>query len=101
MQTGRYQFTDVPDGTYYVVVTPPGTQVAEPTGEDTKQVCGTCNDASPAIVVNSATDQVYGGYDFGYIGEDIGDTIYTDWDGDGVQETGESGIPNRRCPSLS
>jgi protocatechuate 3,4-dioxygenase beta subunit len=93
-ENGRYQFTDVANGTYYVVVTAPGTQVAEPTSENNKAVCGTCNDASPAIVVNSGTDKIYGGYDFGYTGADIGDTLYVDWDGSGTQDTGEEGIPN-------
>ncbi len=93
-ENGRYQFTDVANGTYYVVVTAPGKQVAEPTGENNKAVCGTCNDASPAIVVNSGTDKIYGGYDFGYTGANIGDTLYVDWNGNGSQDTGEEGIPN-------
>lgn len=93
-ENGRYQFTNVTDGTYYVVVTAPGTQVAAPTGENTKTTCGTCNNATPAITVNSATDQVYGGYDFGYSGANIGDTLFVDWNGNGTQDSGEEGIPN-------
>ena len=90
---GRYQFTNVSDGNYFVVVTPPGTQVAEPTGEDTKATCGTCNNASPQITVSGPED--YGGYDFGYTGANIGDTLYVDWNGDGNQNlTTEEGIPN-------
>lgn len=94
---GRYQFTNVPNGTYFTVVTPPGTQVATPTGPNTKVVCGLCNNASPAIVVNSVSPafiKVYGAYDFGYTGVNIGDTIYVDWNGNGTQDTGEEGIPN-------
>ena len=91
---GRYQFTNVPNGTYFTVVTAPGTQVATPTGENTKIVCGVCNNASPAIVVNSGVDKIYGGYDFGYTGANIGDTIFVDWNGNGTQEAGEEGIAN-------
>ncbi|MBK8429940.1 MAG: carboxypeptidase regulatory-like domain-containing protein [Chloroflexi bacterium] len=91
---GRYQFTNVPNGTYFTVVTAPGTQVATPTGENSKIVCGLCNNASPAIVVNSGVDKIYGGYDFGYTGANIGDTIFVDWNGNGAQDAGEEGIAN-------
>lgn len=92
-ENGRYQFTNVSDGNYTITVVPPGTQVSEPNGEDTMQVCGTCNDTF-AITVDFATDPVSGGYNFGYTGANIGNTLYVDWNGNGSQDTGEEGITN-------
>jgi len=93
-ENGLYQFTNVTDGPYTITIVPPGSQVSEPTGEDTMQVCGTCDNTFDITVVN-ATDSVNGGFNFGYIGADIGDTLYVDWDGSGSQNTTtEEGIPN-------
>ncbi|MCA9933014.1 MAG: hypothetical protein KC415_03785, partial [Anaerolineales bacterium] len=100
-ENGLYQFTNVSDGSHTIIVDPPGTQVSEPNGQDSTQTCGTCNNQY-SITVASATETIYGGYDFGYTGANIGDTIYIDWDGNGQQgdgndangNEGEPGIPN-------
>lgn len=83
---GRYTFGNVTPGNYYVRVTPPNgmTQSGDPDGSlDNKTT------SAFAVVANN----ISGPYNFGYTGGyTIGDTVYTDWNGDGGQDTGEEGI---------
>lgn len=52
---------------------------------------GSCDNQSNAIALPA--QGVMGQYNFGYFGGlSIGDTIYTDWNGDGDQDSGEEGI---------
>jgi hypothetical protein len=92
---GTYQFTNYPAGDYIVVVDeddpdfPSGfNQSADP--DDAGQG-GTTNDGQAAIAVSASRTDV----DFGYtpVGSgSIGDTVFTDVDGDGSQSAFETGI---------
>lgn len=93
---GNYSFTNLPDGTFFVDVT-----------DDTNVLNGTWHslgNQSQAVDNNSKTDAflvtVAGGQtvttvDFGYYDEPaaIGDYVWKDLDGDGIQDAGETGIP--------
>jgi fimbrial isopeptide formation D2 family protein/uncharacterized repeat protein (TIGR01451 family) len=85
---GQYLFDRLPDGDYTITVdtaTLPGgmEQTADPDGG---------NDNSSVLTL--AAGGVNRDQDFGYTGTGtIGDTIWFDVDGDGVQDAGESGIP--------
>lgn len=97
---GDYVFGDVPDGNYRVRVDagnaplgPDWNQTADP---DEPGQCVTCDDQTSAIITVSGGN-IYGPYDFAYTqtgNSNVGDTIYTDWDGDGVEDAGEEGIAN-------
>lgn len=93
--TGAYAFTGLTGGANYgVVVTPPPgfSQTLDP---DEGGVCTTCDSTKSTITV--VAGQIYGAYDFAYgpAGTfSIGDTVYTDWNGDGLQSANEFGIPN-------
>jgi len=82
---GNYLFDELPAGDYTVTVTPPAgyDNTADPDGllDDTADVT--------LGIGEDNTDQ-----DFGYEPNgSIGDTIYEDLDGDGMQGPGEMGIP--------
>lgn len=97
---GDYRFEDVAAGTYTVVVDtttgPIGTGTWNQTFDpDEAAPCVTCDDTRSSFTVLAGN--VYGTYDFAYqeVGlSDIGDTLYADWDGDGVQDSGEEVIEN-------
>lgn len=89
---GRYVYSNLNAGTYYVGVTTPSgmSQSGDP---DVPGVnCGgSCDNQTNAITL--VARQVSGPYNFGYTGGlTIGDTIFTDWNGDGDQDGGEEGI---------
>lgn len=89
---GRYAYGNLAAGTYYVGVTSPSgmSQSGDP---DVPGVnCGgSCDNQTNAITL--ATRQISGPYNFGYTGGlTIGDTIYSDWNGDGGPDSGEEGI---------
>lgn len=53
--------------------------------------CTTCDNRTATIAL--AAQQELGPYRFGYTGGlSIGDLVWADWDGDGVQDSGEEGI---------
>ncbi|MFV9505937.1 MAG: SdrD B-like domain-containing protein, partial [Oscillochloridaceae bacterium umkhey_bin13] len=97
LNNGTYEFLNLANGTYYVVVdrtTLPGgilpTQDLDEIGR-----CVVCNSIGRAVVNNANVDN----QDFGYLPEgplSIGDTVWYDRNGDGqqvgVQETGISGV---------
>ena len=79
---GRYRFSDLPQGIYTVDVL-----------DDTIPAgLTTTDDPSPAISLSAG--EFFDEADFGYTSETgvIGDTIWRDANGDGVQNPGESGI---------
>lgn len=86
---GDWAVTNVPQGNYSVKVTSGVPAGFTPTHEP----AGTVDGVSPVTLdVTHATnlDQ-----DFGYSGSlSIGDTVWLDQDGDGVQGTNEPGLPN-------
>ena len=87
---GNYLFTGIPPGTYTVDVVDatlpgaPGDVVAAP---------GTSDPSAPLVITG---EEIYTDVDFGYTvpaGEAlIGDTVWSDADGDGIQDPGEVGI---------
>ncbi len=78
---GQYQFSGLPAGTYQVTVpTPDGTALTTP------------NSSNPVTLTSG---QHIDTVDFGYTGTaQLGDYVWTDIDGDGVQDTNESGLAN-------
>jgi len=94
---GAYLFSNLPAGSYTVSVATPANYTASPTGAGTP---ATDNNGSPANVTLPAYNSVDLTIDFGFVpvapptGQ-IGDYVWEDEDGDGVQdatETGMSGI---------
>ena len=79
---GSYRFDGYPAGTYTVAVSP-GSAVligTAPTTAQNQQI--------------SVIDKHVSGVDFGFVGSaSVGDTIFYDTSGDGVQQGGENGIP--------
>jgi uncharacterized repeat protein (TIGR01451 family) len=91
---GSYLFSDLADGTYRVRVDTT-TLPAGATWSNTADPEGDLNSQTIDLVVAGGT--IYGPYDFGYHRTgtfSLGDTLYTDWNGDGDQDSGEEGIPN-------
>ena len=82
---GHYLFDNLPAGDYTVTVTPPAgaTNTGDPDGGFDSTADLTLGDGE------SNLDQDFG---YQYTGQ-IGDTIWEDLDGDGVQDAGEPGIP--------
>ncbi len=84
---GNYEFVGLPDGTYTVEVQQPGgsTQTEDPDGGNDNQSVVTVTGG----VANNAQD-------FGYQGSvpsgEVGDTVFTDTNGNGIQDAGEAGI---------
>ncbi len=93
--TGYFNFTGNYTGAYYVVVsTNTGPLSGGTTWTQTFDTDGTNSASSVAVVVVSG-DSAH--VDFSYYQTGpyaIGDTLYYDWNGDGVQNAGDEGIPN-------
>ncbi|WP_420631305.1 SdrD B-like domain-containing protein [Candidatus Leptofilum sp.] len=87
---GNYLFTDVPNGTYSVVVTPPAGSWSQTVDPDATI------DNMTTTPLNLTGGMISGSHDFAYTEtglSDIGDTIYADWNGDGTQDSpGEEGF---------
>jgi fimbrial isopeptide formation D2 family protein/uncharacterized repeat protein (TIGR01451 family) len=85
---GAYSFNNLPAGSYRVRVT------ASPTGTvQTFDASGSQSDSTSNVVLAAGANNVL--QDFGYRGTgSIGDRVWFDADSDGVQDAGESGIPN-------
>ncbi len=86
--TGSYLFTDLPEGDYVVAITggtPAGMNL---THDDNGPVDGT------STVTALGTAQIYLDADFGYNGTGaIGDFVWLDMSGNGLQDAGEPGLP--------
>ncbi len=93
---GYYQFTGLPvsNASYVVVVTPPSAMSQSGDPDVPGSPCGgSCDDQKSSFTLMAG--QVTGPYNFGYTGGlTIGDTVYTDWNGDGDQDSGDAGIEN-------
>ncbi len=99
---GGYLFTELGPGVYFVDVTDTNgvlTGLTHTVGPQSQP------DPSNAITLN--TGDVYRDADFGYVKVPvpgkaiIGDTVWYDGDGDGVQDPGEPGIPNTQVCATS
>ena len=103
-QDGYYEFTDLPAGPYRVVVTPPANHTLSSDPDSYGQNGYTAPPCDPADGTNYVgCDNIYdltlaGGRsnrtaDFGYLPDGtIGDTLWLDFDADGVLDLGEPGI---------
>ncbi len=85
---GNYEFTDIPPGTYTVVVSP----FAIPNGANpTYDLDGIATPYEATLTVASGDRRL--DVDFGFRGDvTIGDRVWLDADNDGVQDPGEAGI---------
>ena len=94
---GGYLFPDLLPGTYFVDVV----DAANPNGPlgGYKHTLGPQSSVDPTAPIQLAAGQVYKDADFGYYKEletgkaIIGDTVWYDDNGDGIQQPGEPGIP--------
>ncbi|RLT40063.1 MAG: hypothetical protein DWI57_09120, partial [Chloroflexi bacterium] len=91
---GGYLFSGLEPGTYFVDVTDLNGQLTGLTHIVANQ---SQSDPTPAIVL--ASGQVYKDADFGYVDNSpgkamVGDTVWYDDNGDGIQQPSEPGIPN-------
>jgi len=85
---GAYSFNNLPAGNYRVRVTTPPTGTVQ-----TYDASGSQIDSTSNVVLAAGANNVL--QDFGYRGTgSIGDRVWFDADTDGVQDAGESGIPN-------
>jgi uncharacterized repeat protein (TIGR01451 family) len=93
---GDYAFTGLTGGTQYCVKIgiPDGYQITD----ETDAAAGTAGNTDNRILATPTTGDMSGSHDFGLHATgtaSIGDTVYWDWDGDGVYDAGaDSGIPN-------
>ena len=84
---GDYQFVNLPGGLYSVSVDP----ASLPAGLRNSVDPDAGNDSTAAFGLTTGQSRL--DLDFGYTGTNsIGDTVYNDIDGDGVQDAGEPGL---------
>ncbi len=93
--SGDYAFTGLPDGRDYIVAVQTGDTAIEGQTQTTQTATG---GVQPVTLSGSSST----GNDFGFVDSApevvnpavIGDRVWLDTDGDGVQDVGEPGIPN-------
>src|SRR5207249_4353496 len=91
-QAGYYQFSGLAPGTYSVAVTTPAGYVATVTGAGTTATDSNPSPSgtTPGALPSGGSDQTI---DFGfYQPVSIGDFVWNDLNGNGVQDAGEAGI---------
>lgn len=91
--SGYYSFSGLSAGNYVIVVVPP-TLLSKAWIETVETTGGTTslNNQIPVTIVAGA---ISGSHNFGYTQSNtstIGDTLYYDFDGDGIQDSNEGGI---------
>lgn len=95
---GEYFFTSVPNGSYYIQVVTNTGGMAGYTWSQTLDPDGSPFSNIYPFTVNTAVSRSYGSYDFAFrrtpASSVIGDTIFVDWNGNGIQEAGEEGLAN-------
>jgi hypothetical protein len=84
---GRYEFTGRCGGSYKVEAVLAG-WASSPLGAGTQATDSNPNAATLTLADNASDDTI----DFGFYRGSIGDRVWRDTDGDGVQEGGESGL---------
>ncbi|MEW5868418.1 MAG: SdrD B-like domain-containing protein [Chloroflexota bacterium] len=101
---GRYSFSNVASASYYLIVYPNSGAMSGYSWSQTVDPNGAPFSSSYQLTIPSAG--VYGSYEFAYqrtpASSSIGDTIFYDWNGDGIQgdgnpangTEGEDGIAN-------
>ncbi|HVR40222.1 MAG TPA: SdrD B-like domain-containing protein, partial [Thermoanaerobaculia bacterium] len=92
---GNYSFSGLAAGSYVIVVTPP--VLLTKAWIETVESTGGTGSLNNQIPVTLTAGQISGAHTFGYKQADtasIGDTLYYDFDGDGLQDASETGIAN-------
>jgi uncharacterized repeat protein (TIGR01451 family) len=92
---GNYSFNGLPAGSYVIVVVPP--TLTNKAWTETVESTGGTGSLNNQIPVTVTAGQISGAHTFGYTQKDtsqIGDTLYYDFDGDGIQDSTELGMPN-------
>lgn len=93
--SGYYSFSSLSAGSYVIIVTPP--TLTSKSWVETVETTGGTGSLNNQIPVTVAAGAISGSHDFGYKQSDtasIGDTLYYDFDGDGIQDSTETGIAN-------
>lgn len=86
--SGAYTFSNLPAGKYQVVV--PNTNLSQ--GGALYGLSNTNDGGDNNYKVTLAASENFTGADLGYIGNAIGDYVWSDTNGNGQQDSGESGI---------
>ncbi|HUP59630.1 MAG TPA: SdrD B-like domain-containing protein [Thermoanaerobaculia bacterium] len=92
---GNYSFSGLAAASYVIVVTPP--TLLNKAWVETIETTGGTTSLNNQIPVTVTAGQLSGSHNFGYTQADtssIGDTLFYDFDEDGVQDPTEAGIPN-------
>jgi hypothetical protein len=95
--SGNYSFPGIPNGEYVVKVDPatlPSYANIQTGDPDQAGTCTTCDNQSGVTVSNANPPSENFGYNGPVLTSSIGDRIWLDEDGDGLQDAGEAGIPN-------
>ncbi|HEX7705984.1 MAG TPA: SdrD B-like domain-containing protein [Thermoanaerobaculia bacterium] len=92
---GNYWFSGLAAGDYTIAVIPP--TLLNKTWIETVESTGGTSSLDNRIPITLAAGQISGSHDFGYKQIDnsaIGDRLYYDFNGNGIQDANEDGIPN-------
>ncbi|KJK49191.1 hypothetical protein UK23_14955, partial [Lentzea aerocolonigenes] len=93
---GGYLFTNLPAGSYFVKFTAPANAVPSPqnAGDDATDSDGDANGLTAVFPLILGQQDL--SWDQGYVPASgaVGDRVWSDLDGDGVQDAGEPGVPN-------
>ena len=90
---GNYEFVDLTAGTAYTIVVGESTLPPVGTWTETAETDATINNS---ILVSPTSGEISGSHNFGYTATGtaaIGDTLFYDLNGDGMQATNEESIP--------
>ena len=92
---GNYSFSGLSAGSYVIVVIPP--TLLNKAWVETVETTGGTSSLNNQVPVTVTAGQISGSHNFGYTQRDtsqIGDTLFYDFDADGVQDSTEGGIAN-------
>lgn len=93
--SGNYSFSGLPAGSYVIVVVPPS--LLNKAWVETVESTGGTTSLNNQIPITVTVGQISGSHDFGYTKADtssIGDSVYFDFNANGIQDATEAGIPN-------
>jgi len=93
---GSYLFPSLADETYMIEVIPPSGFIATVDPDSNNNIFPAVNDNQTVVTITGGSGRL--DQDFGFqnqvpVGQ-VGDIVYQDRNGNGIQETGEEGIPN-------